>query len=100
MSPRTWAHSFGPTRSSFSSSTIMRELSDGTVAVLSLLRQYISMRNLTFSTSLFVLIMQNPTYEVLTPVSEYPKPESFMLPPPFSMTFATPVQTEERQRIF
>jgi len=100
MSPRTWAHSFGPTRSSFSLSTITRELSDGTVAVLSLLRQYVSMRNLTFSTSFFAIIMQNPTYEVLIPVSEHPKPKSFTLPPALSMSFTTPVQTKGRQKAF
>lgn len=100
MSPRTWAHSFGPTRSSFSSSIITRELSDGTVVVLSLLRQYVSMRNVTFSTFLFVITTQNPNYEVLTPVSEHPKPKSLTLPPALSMNFATPVQTEERQRSF
>jgi hypothetical protein len=100
MSPRTWAHSFGPTRSSFSSSTITRESSDGTVAVLSLLRQYGSMRKITFSTSLFVIITQTPTYEVLTPVSEHPNPKSFAMPPNASMNFATLVQTEERQRSF
>jgi len=92
--------SFGPMCSSFSLSTIMQELSDGTVAVLSLLCRYVSMRNLTFSTSFFAIIMQNPTYEVLIPVSEHPKPKSFMLPPALSMSFMTPVQTKGRQKAF
>ena len=98
--PHTWAHSFGPTHFSFLSSTIMQELSDGTVVVLLLLPQYISMRNITFSTFLFIIIMQNLTYKVLTQVFKHLKPVSFTLPPPISMNFVTPIQTKERQRSF